>query len=79
VGNITNWTEQADTNAATVYSYGYDAGNQIISAVLNSTGAGSAVLKQYAYGYDLAGNRTGEQIGTGHWRFSGDQPKRLQQ
>jgi len=65
VGNITNWTQQADTNATTAYNYGYDAGNQIISAVLNSTGAGATVLKQYAYGYDLAGNRTGEQIGTG--------------
>ena len=43
----------------------YDAGNQIISAALNSTGVGATVLKQYAYGYDLAGNRTGEQIGTG--------------
>jgi RHS repeat-associated protein len=65
IGNITNWTEQADANAATVYNYGYDSGNQVISAVLNSTGVGATVLKQYAYGYDLAGNRTGEQIGTG--------------
>ena len=66
MGNITNWTEQADANAATVFNYGYDAGNQLISAVLNSnTGVGATVLKQYAYGYDLSGNRTGEQIGTG--------------
>jgi RHS repeat-associated protein len=65
MGQITNWTQQADANAATVFNYGYDVGNQIISAVLNSTGAGATVLKQYAYGYDLAGNRTGEQIGTG--------------
>jgi RHS repeat-associated protein len=43
----------------------YDAGNQVLNAVLNSTGVGATVLKQYAYGYDLAGNRTGEQIGTG--------------
>jgi RHS repeat-associated protein len=33
--------------------------------VLNSTGPGATVLKQYAYGYDLAGNRTSEQIDTG--------------
>ena len=45
--------------------YAYDAGNQLLSAVLNSTGTGATALKQYAYGYDLAGNRTGEQIGTG--------------
>ena len=53
------------TNSPDAYSYAYDAGNQLLSAVLNSTGAGATVLKQYAYGYDLAGNRTGEQIGTG--------------
>ena len=63
-GQITNWTQQADAATPTVYNYGYDAGNQIMSAVLKSTGAGATVLKQYAYGYDLAGNRTSEQIGT---------------
>jgi RHS repeat-associated protein len=56
------WTQQADAATPTAYSYGYDAGNQIISAVLKSTGAGATVLKQFAYGYDLAGNRTSEQI-----------------
>ena len=65
VGQITSWTQQTDANAVTAYSYGYDAGNQLISAVLNSTGVGATVLKQYAYGYDLAANRTSEQIGTG--------------
>ena len=65
MGQITNWTQQADASTPTAYNYGYDAGNQLINAVLNSTGAGASVLKQYAYGYDLAGNRTGEQIGTG--------------
>ncbi len=63
-GDITNWTQQADASTPTAYSYGYDAGNQVLSAVLNSTGAGATVLKQFAYGYDLAGNRTSEQIGT---------------
>jgi RHS repeat-associated protein len=64
-GQITNWTQQADTNVATAYSYGCDAGNQLLNAVLKSTGPGAAVLKQYGYGYDLAGNRTSEQIDTG--------------
>jgi RHS repeat-associated protein len=63
-GDITNWTQQTDASTPTAYSYGYDAGNQVLSAVLNSTGAGTAVLKHFAYGYDLAGNRTSEQIGT---------------
>jgi len=52
-------------NAATVYSYGYDAGDQLLSAVLKSTGPGATVLKQFAYRYDFAGNRTSEQIDTG--------------
>ncbi len=64
LGQITNWTEQTDTNSPNVYSYGYDAGNQLLSATLSSTVTGATVLNQYAYGYDLAGNRTSEQIGT---------------
>jgi RHS repeat-associated protein len=64
-GQITNWMQQADSGTPTDYTYQYDAGNQLLSAVLNSTGVGATVLKQYAYGYDLAGNRTGEQIGSG--------------
>jgi RHS repeat-associated protein len=64
-GQITNWTQQADASTPTAYTYGYDAGKQLLNAVLNSTGAGATVLKQYAYGYDLSGNRTSEQIGTG--------------
>jgi RHS repeat-associated protein len=65
VGQITNWTQQADAATPTAYTYQYDAGNQILNAVLKSTGVGAMVLKQYAYGYDLAGNRTSEQIDTG--------------
>jgi RHS repeat-associated protein len=64
-GQITNWTQQADASSPTAYAYQYDAGKQLINAVLSSTGIGAAVLKQYAYGYDLAGNRTSEQIDTG--------------
>jgi RHS repeat-associated protein len=64
-GQITNWTQQADTNVATAYTFQYDAGYQLLNAVLKSTGPGAAVLRQYGYGYDLAGNRTSEQIDTG--------------
>ena len=65
LSQITTWTQQTDTNSPNVYSYGYDAGNQLLSAVLSSTGPGATVLKQFAYDYDLAGNRTSEQIDTG--------------
>ncbi|MGB7745827.1 MAG: RHS repeat-associated core domain-containing protein [Verrucomicrobiia bacterium] len=64
-GQITNWTQQADAGTPTAYTYQYDAGKQLINAVLNSTGAGATVLKQYAYGYDQAGNRTSEAIVNG--------------
>jgi RHS repeat-associated protein len=64
-GQITNWTEQADTQTPTVYSFGYDAADQLASALLNSNSVNGAMLKQFAYQYDTAGNRTGEQIQSG--------------
>ena len=64
VGQITNWTQQADAGTPTAYTYQYDAGNQLMSAVLKTTGVGASIIKQFAYGYDLSGNRTSEQIGT---------------
>jgi RHS repeat-associated protein len=65
VGQLTNWTQQADAATPTAYTYQYDAGRQLLSSVLKSTGVGATILKQYGYGYDLAGNRTSEEIGTG--------------
>lgn len=62
-GNIQSWTQQADANMPQVYSYNYDRADQLISAVLQTTGNSPAVLKQFAYLYDMAGNRTSEQIG----------------
>ena len=64
VGNITNWTEQADTNTPTVVVMQYDPINQLLNSTTFSNTVAGTVLKQYAYGYDLSGNRTGEQIGT---------------
>ena len=61
-GQVTNWMQQADEGTPMAYTYQYDAGRQLSSAVLNRTGVGATVMKQYAYGYDLAGNRTSEQI-----------------
>jgi RHS repeat-associated protein len=64
-GQITTWTQQNDANSQTVYNNGYNAGDQLVSAVLSGTGPGATALKQYAYGYDLAGNRTSEAIVNG--------------
>jgi len=65
VGSITNWQQQVTPTPQRCNSYGYDAGDQLLSAVLKSTGPGATVLKQFAYRYDFAGNRTSEQIDTG--------------
>jgi hypothetical protein len=40
----------------------YQLGERHVMNV-KSMGAGATVLKHFAYGYDLAGNRTSEQIG----------------
>jgi len=61
VGNILTWRQQADSTA-TLWSYGYDAADQLTRAVQWSTDSTPAILKRYAYTYDPAGNRTSEQI-----------------
>jgi RHS repeat-associated protein len=65
VGQITNWTEQTDTNIPTVQNMQYDPVNQLLADTVHSNTIAGAILNQYAYGYDLSGNRTTEQIGTG--------------
>jgi RHS repeat-associated protein len=64
-GQITTWTRQSDTNSPTVFSLGYDTGDQLLSAILATNNMTGAILSQYAYGYDLAGNRLSEQIQAG--------------
>jgi RHS repeat-associated protein len=64
VGNITNWTQQADAAIPNVELMQYDPVNELLSATVHSNTVAGAILKQFAYNYDLGGNRTGEQIGT---------------
>jgi YD repeat-containing protein len=61
-GTIKTWSQQADAQTPNVYSLSYDAANQLISAVLSQSGTTGALIHQYVYGYDLAGNRTSEQV-----------------
>nr|WP_320133179.1 hypothetical protein [uncultured Holophaga sp.] len=61
-GAIKTWSQQADAQTPRVYSFSYDAANQLIGATLNLEGPTGALIHQYVYGYDLAGNRTSEQI-----------------
>jgi YD repeat-containing protein len=58
VGNILSWT-QANSGQANPrrYDLGYDSANQLRSANLTDTVAGTQV-NQYNYDYDPAGNRT---------------------
>jgi YD repeat-containing protein len=60
VGNIRTWRQQADQTAV-VWTYGYDAADQLTSAVKKNDPQ-ATVLQRYAYGYDPAGNRSSEQI-----------------
>jgi RHS repeat-associated protein len=61
VGNVLTWRQQADSTAV-LWSYGYDAADQLTWAIKKSTDAVPTILKTYTYGYDAAGNRTSEQI-----------------
>ena len=60
-GEITDWTQQAGALPATAYGYEYDRASQLLAATRKDV-ATNAVQKQYTYRYDLAGNRTLEQI-----------------
>jgi len=60
-GEISKWTQQADSATAQAYELKYDNVNQLLDATLKNT-LTSAIVKQYAYGYDKAGNRTSEQV-----------------
>jgi len=57
LGNILTWAQQTDTNPAQTYTYEYDRADQLTAATL-----AAATPKRYRYAYDLAGNRTAEQV-----------------
>ncbi len=57
VGNISTWQQQLGASAAKVYTLGYDAADQLSSAVQKDVST-QQVLKNYGYAYDAAGNKT---------------------
>jgi RHS repeat-associated protein len=77
VGNILTWQLQADSASPTIWLYGYDAANQLMRAVHQTTGGSPTTLKRYGYGYDPAGNRTHEQIDDAITAASYDSSNRL--
>ena len=66
-GTIASWTTQADSDTAVVNTLGYDAADQLVSAVQSVGGSASN-----AYHYDPAGNRLAQvtSAGTSAGRFN---------
>ncbi len=54
-GIIQTWRKQNDASTPLTSTFGYDAADQLISASVPSA---PSVFQNYAYQYDLAGNRT---------------------
>jgi RHS repeat-associated protein len=57
---ITNWSQQAGAQSPSIFSLGYDAVNQLISAAVTNSGV---AVNDFAYSYDLSGNRLTELVG----------------
>ena len=57
---IITWSQQSGAAAPDVYTFGYDAADQLLSATVTNTGV---LMNHFAYSYDLAGNRLSEQVG----------------
>jgi RHS repeat-associated protein len=63
-GEITSWTQQTDNNTPNVWVPEYDSADQLLGVIVHSNTITGAILKQFAYDYDRAANRTSELIQT---------------
>lgn len=61
VGNIVTWSQQVGANPAKLYTLGYDAADQLITAKITGP-TPLPVPSRFAYAYDAAENRAGEQL-----------------
>jgi RHS repeat-associated protein len=59
-GRIATWSQQAGAQTPSLYTLGYDAADQLLSATITNA---EALINSLAYGYDLLGNRLTEQAG----------------
>lgn len=57
---ITTWSQQEGSASATVQTFSYDAGNQLLAAAVTNAGVR---INSFAYTYDALGNRLSEQVG----------------
>jgi RHS repeat-associated protein len=55
---IATWQQQTDSNTPLLWTEGYDAADQLTSAVLTNTTISSPAVRSDSYGYDAAGNAT---------------------
>lgn len=58
---ITTWSQQAGTESPSIYRFGYDDANQLLSATVTNAGI---LVNSFAYAYDPAGNRVSERVGS---------------
>jgi len=63
LSEIKEWTSQKGTAVAEKYALGYDPASQLTSGKLTNVSTG-ALLHQYYYDYDNAGNRVSQQADT---------------
>jgi RHS repeat-associated protein len=62
-GQLKTWTKNyPGLTAPQRFDLGYDYADQLLTAPLKKT-TNNALIRQYTYGYDLASNRTSEQVG----------------
>jgi RHS repeat-associated protein len=71
-GILTSWSQQADGNPAKVYEFGRDLIGRLTTATLRTGDPIPVILKRYAYLFDRASNRTGEEIGDETYRATTD-------
>lgn len=61
LGRITSWGRSFDGGPTTAWTFAYDRGDQLASAILKD--AAQAITASHAYGFDRGGNRTFRQNG----------------
>ena len=66
-GQITSWSQQSDAQMPSIYSFGYDAADQLTSATVSQSGS---TVSTFRYSYDAAANRLSEQIDTTTTNFA---------
>jgi RHS repeat-associated protein len=61
---ITTWSQQAGAASPSIFTFGYDDADQLLSATVTNAGV---PVNQFAYTYDSAANRLNEQVGSSNY------------